>query len=421
MARAEVRNAISAAVHSAEFLLRDGEGKHTRSLAFPALQPLMLNLNSRGVDLLQDSSNVRVKISNGATGLKDLLRGSETFRRFFDDDLIYLEMVGNYGFSLTRSIHLDEACSKIVKSVLAHSLESVADTLGSFLHTGTFPMTTVHLLKGTQVPEPIPLDASAQLLPYSSGLSIRPAWDLSPWPNIPTALDTAACALALRTDVRPGTGEERPDLRYSGVAEFGHDLICVILCLVSGKLFVPFAHRELVPDIYCDTLPMIANSRGVQVQNVEFPVLPSRQELVSVDSGEVRRLVSCYAGAPKDVQDRMSRALAWLRSATGRFGWVPGHAVDTHTGLEVLFGRAQRRFLPHRAAALYSDIRKEQKFAKRTVANLSKHRNDIVHGKAFQEQPELVEDAKSVLTRCLKWVASNQRLPPRWKRSAERQ
>ena len=113
--------------------------------------------------------------------------------------------VGNVGFSVSRHMSVREACSKIVRSAFLHSVDAVVDALSSFLETGTFPMTTVHFLKGVRVPEAIELDQDCLLVPYAEALSLatglhdRPPSDM----RFPTQSRTANATIASDRGLRP--------------------------------------------------------------------------------------------------------------------------------------------------------------------------------------------------------------------------
>lgn len=288
---AELRTAIQAVAHRARYIIPSwGGGKDTR-LDAAEFASLLGRIKAEGADARRQFGKVKVEVSDGGEPLASLLRNSVTLRRFMDDERKLVHIVGNVGMSLSRGMQIEEACAKIIESVARHSLDEVVRALGAFLNTGTFPMRTLHFLKGAKVPEPIQLDPSARLVPYTAALKLSEAYDgATTSAEIPTNPSMGACALILDAAVRPGAAahprdgaspdevarmgigeEERPSLLYSGVAEFGHDFICVMLSLVSGKLFLPFSSYEIIPEVYSDSLPMLASTGSRIVTNVEFP------------------------------------------------------------------------------------------------------------------------------------------------------
>ena len=301
--------------------------------------------------------------------------------------------------------------------------------MASFLRSGTFPMRTLHLMKGTKVREAIHLDASAVLVPYGEVRKLA-AWDDTPTgANIPDDPGTSACGLVLDADVRPGAPVHYPDgtplkeiagldaqesenarLCYSGVAEFGPDFICAMLTLVSGKLFVPFGRYEVIPEVYSDSLPMFAATGSQGVSNTEFSIFPSRAELLFVDREELIELVTAFSQASDDVRRHLRVPLARLLRAREKAGDVD-RAIDLHIAFEALLGRPKSHERQRRAAWLYAETAGEVQFVKRTIQEFSAHRNLIVHGEPFAENPELVAKAESILVLCIKWIIRNRRIP----------
>ena len=427
---AELRTAIQAVAHRARYVCAgDGDGADTR-LDAAEFVSLLGRIKAEGTDVRRRFAKVKVEVSDGGEPLASLLRNSVTLRRFMDDERKLVHIVGNVWMSLSRGMRIEEACAKIIESVARHSLEEVVGALGSFLHTGTFPMRTLHFLKGAKVPEPIQLDASARLVPYAVAQKLSEAYaGATTSAEIPTNPDVGACALILDAAVRPGAAthprdrasldevagkgigeEERPCLLYSGVAEFGHDFICVMLSLVSGKLFLPFSSYEIIPEVYSDSLPMLASTGSRVVTNVDFPIFPSRAELTFVDREELVQLVAAYSHAPEHVRRHLHVPLARLRSAKEKADDVD-RAIDIQIAFEALLSRPTSHERQGRAAWLYAETPDEVEFVKRTIREFSAHRNSIVHGKPFTENPELVGQAESILVVCIKWIIRNQRIP----------
>lgn len=315
---AELYTAIQAAAKQARFVLPGGAGRENTQCSMAEFTGLIARVKAQGIHVRHRIAKVKVEVSDGGEPLASLLRNSVTLRRFMDDERKFIHIVGNVGASVTRAMQVEESCAKIIKSVALHSLDHVVETLVSFLGTGTFPMRTLHLLKGARVPEPMQLDASAQLVPYSTALKLAAVEDGPPMSaKFPTDPDVGACGLILDTAVRPGAAvyhpdgtslkevaslgvqkEERPRLLYSGVAEFGHDFICVMLGLISEKLFLPFSSYEIIPEVYSDSLPMFASTGSRVVTNVEFPIFTPRDELAFVDREELIRLVTAPPPCP---------------------------------------------------------------------------------------------------------------------------
>ncbi len=423
--KAELDTAIQTAARHAQFVIPSGAGGEETRLGAAEFSEQVARFKAGGLDVRRHFARAKVEVSNEGEPIATLLRNSSTLRRFMDEKRELIYIIGNVGPSITRAMRIEEACAKIIKSVAFHPLGQVVDTLATFLRTGTFPMRILHLLKGTKVPEAIQLDSSAQLVPYATALNQVTLLDNSLLADtkIPTDPNLDACGLLLDAAVRPGAPvhhtddtslgvqeEEYPRLLYSGVAEFGHDFICVMLGLISGKLFLPFSHYEIIPEVYSDSLPMFASTGSTSVTNVEFPIFHSRNELTFVDCTELIRLVTAYSQAPEHVRRHLHIPLARLRHAKEKAGDAD-RAIDLHIAFEALLGRPTSRERQRRAAWLYAETPDEVKFVKGTIQKFSAHRNRIVHGKSFSENPQLVSQAESILIVCIKWIIRNQRIP----------
>ena len=428
----QLRTAINATARQARYALHSGAGGGDTRFGATEITTLLARAKAEGINVRSLFEKFRVEVPDGGEPLASLLRSSGTLRRFMDDENRFIHIVGNVGCSVSRAMQVEEACGRIVKSVAFHSLDPVIDAVASFLRTGAFPMRTLHLLKGARVREPIKLDTSARLVPYSTALNMAAIDDgASTGVNYPADPGTGACGLILDAAVRPGAAvhpiegasldevarsgvreEEKPRLLYSGIAEFGHDFVCVMLSLVSGKFFMPFCSYEIIPQVYSDALPMFASTGSRVVSNVEFPIFASQDELAFVDREELIELVTAYSQASEPVRRHLHVPLARLRHARDKAGDID-RAIDLQIAFEALLGRPTSDERQERAAWLYAETSDEVAFVKRTIREFSAHRNRIVHAKTFDENTELITQAESILVVCIKWIIRNRRIP-RW-------
>ena len=364
----------------------------------------------------------RVEVALSATGeasLARLLRQSSTLDQYFDEQKQYIHLIGDYGMSLSMAMPIARACAKIVKSALLHSADGAARALAAFLDTGTFPLRTVHFVKGPTVPNPIDLDVNCRLVPYSTVVEIagRAIGD-SPGNRIPLDSGVAGCGLVITTalrpgrvaHLRPGAVEKQVRLEYEGIAKFGPDFICAMLGVVTRRAFYPFCHVEIVEDIYSDTLPMNADRGGYSAENVEFSLFPNKDQLTNIDRTEFVSLVTDFAGTSDRVRRHLMIPLARLRMAMTRREYVD-RCIDLCVALEALVGDWHRKGFSERVAWVYSQVLGDYDETRRTVKRFHGHRGRIVHAQPFREEPELVEAATSILIQCIKWVVQNRRIP----------
>lgn len=351
-----------------------------------------------------------------------LLRRSNTLDQYFDEQKQYIHLVGGYGMSVSVAMPIARACARIVTSALLHSADAAAGALAAFLDTGTFPVRTVHFVKGPRVPNPIDLDVKCRLVPYSTVVETagRAIAD-SPSNRIPLDARIAACGLVITTALRPGTvADLRPDavekqvrLEYEGIAKFGPDFICAMLGVVTRRALYPFCHVEIVEDVYSDTLPMNAGRGGYSAENVEFPIFPSEDRLTEVDRTELVSLVTAFAETSDGVRKHLMIPLARLRMAMTRREYVD-RCIDLCVALEALVGDWHLKGFSERVAWVYSQVSGDYDGTRRTMKNFHRHRGKIVHAQPFKERPELVEKAMSILIDCIKWVVRTGRIPD-WK------
>lgn len=373
--------------------------------------------------LMYFMDRVEVTLSaDGEASLARLLRQSGTLDQYFDHRKQYIHLVGGYGMSISIAMPIARACARIVKSALLHSVDAAAGALAAFLDTGTFPVRTVHFVKGPRVPHPIDLDVKCRLVPYSTVVEIagRAIAD-SPDNRIPLDANVAGCGLVITTALRPGTvADLRPDavekqvsLEYEGIAKFGPDFICAMLGVVTRRALYPFCHVEIVEDVYSDTLPMNAGRGGYSAQNVEFSIFPTESQLTEVNRAELASLVTAFAETSDSVRRHLMIPLARLRMAMTRREYVD-RCIDLCVALEALVGDWHLKGFSERVAWVYSQVSGDYDRTRRTVKNFHGHRGKIVHAQPVKERPELVEEAMSILIDCIKWVVRNGRIPD-WK------
>ena len=386
---------------------------------------------ARNLPKLTFSHRVQVKLAaDGEAGLARLLRRSRTLERHFDEHKKYIHLDGGAFCSLSTAIPIARACAQILKGALLHSVDDAARACAGFLNSGTFPLKTVHLVKGPRVPNPIDLDPNCQLVPYATvAAMIGPSIVDSP-SDIRIPLDAAAdgCGLIITTALRPGASRvllggatvedqigdgERARLEYKGIAKYGPDFICAMLGVVTRKAFYPFCHVELVEDVYSDTLPMNAGRGGYSAENVEFPIFPSEDQLTEVDRTEFVSLVTAFAETSDSVRQHLMIPLARLRMAMTRRDHFD-RCIDLCVALEALVGDWHLKGFSERIAWMYSHVSGDYDAALRTAKGFHGHRGRIVHAQPVKERPELVEEAMSILIDCIKWVVRQGRIPD-WK------
>ena len=357
--------------------------------------------------------------TDGEAGLVRLLRQSNTLDDYFDEHKHYLHLIGAFGVSVSVAVPIAKACAKIVKSALLHSAHAAARALADFLNTGTFPVRTVHFVKGPRVPNPIDLDAKCRLVPYSTVVEIagRSIAD-SPDNRIPLDAGVAGCGLVITTALRPGTDaalrpgavEKSVRLEYEGIAKFGPDFICAMLGVITRRALYPFCHVEIVEDVYSDTLPIMSSRGGYSADNVEFAIFPSEDQLTEVDTDELVSLVTAFAETSDNVRRHLMIPLARLRTAMTRREYVD-HCIDLCVALEALAGDWHLKGFSERIAWVHSQVSGDYDGTRRTMKKLHGHRGRIVHAQPFNERPELVKEATSILIECIKWVVQNRRIP----------
>ncbi len=363
---------------------------------------------------------VEVALSaEGEAGLARLLCKSSTMDEYFDEHKHYIHLIGAYGMSVSVAMPIAKVCAKIVKSALLHSADSVAGALAEFFNTGTFPVRTVHFVKGPRVLNPIDLDEKCRLVPYSTVVEIA-GWAIadSPGSRIPLDAGVDGCGLVITTalrpgtvaDLRPGAVEKRVRLEYEGIAKFGPDFICTMLGVVTRKALYPFCHVEVVEDVYSDTLPMLASRGGYSATNVEFSIFPNEDQLTEVNRDELVSLVTAFAETSDKVRQYLMIPLSRLRMAMTRREYAD-RCIDLCIALEALVGNWHMKGFSDRIARVHSQESGAYDSTKSTMKKFHGHRGRIVHAQPFEEQPELVEEAKSILIECIKWVVRNRRIP----------
>lgn len=418
----ELRAAIVPALQNARFrcsfpsptraeasLSREQMVKLARELAKPSLVHLM--------------DRVQVDVpAKAAARLELLLRQSSTLDEYFDDDKRYIHLIGAFGMSVSTAIPIAGAFAKIVKSALLHSTDAAAETLADFLKTGTFPVRTLHFVKGPRVTDPIDLDAKCRLVPYSTVVELagRAITEI-PGHRIPLDSGVSGCGLVITSALRPGTDaalrpgavERRARMEYEGIARFGPDFICAMLGVVTRRALYPFCHVEMMDDVCSDTLPMISSRGGYSANNVEFSIFPTEDHLTDVDRDELVSLVTAFAAASDEVRRRMMIPLARLRMAMTRREYAD-RCIDLCVALEALVGDGRKKEFSERVAWIYSQKSGDYQDTKRKMKTFRGHRGRIVHAQPFDERPEMVEEAMSILIECIKWIVRNRRIPD-WK------
>ena len=383
---------------------------------------IIREFRSQGAPLRSLTSVTEVEAGPGSRLLAALLREQEGLQRFFDSDRTHLWMVGNHCSSVSMALSLKHACSEIIRSAAIHSIRTVTSVLSEFLQTGSFPMTTVHLVKGPGVSHPIDLDAHACLVPYGTALSLMKRGGTPFDQRLPGQSDGDACGLVLQGRLHPGTEKWRPSLARQGVARFGPDLICLVLGLLTKRAFHPFSTFEIIPDIYSDTLPMSAGTGSQSMEQIEFPVLTSETKLELSDKGSLIQLVELLADVPDDLRVRIGSTLDKLRSARSRRAEYD-QVTHLHTAFETLLGpigwkQNKARTIAQRAASLCKDDHVGE-----TMERLSSLRNKMIHGESPLEDllrrptdPSLINRAMAVLGTCIKRIIQNPQLAD-WGRS----
>lgn len=415
----ELRAAIATALQNASFTHSGPPPARARTpVTADQIAELARQLPQPSLMYFMDRVEVALSAA-GEAGLARLLRQSGTLDQYFDEQKQYLHVIGAYGVSLSVAMPIARACAKIVKSALLHSADGAARALAAFLDTGTFPVRTVHFVKGPTVPNPIDLDVNCRLVPYSKVVEIagRAIAD-SPDNRIPLDPGTAGCGLVITTalrpgtvaDLRPGAVEKRVRLEYESIAKFGPDFICAMLGVVTRRALYPFCHVEIVEDIYSDTLPMNEGRGGYSAENVEFSIFANEDQLTKIDRAEFVSLVTDFAEASDSVRRHLMIPLARLRMALTRREYVD-RCIDLCVALEALVGNWHLKGFSERVAWVYSRVLGDYDGTRSTVKSFHRHRGRIVHAQPFSEKPELVEAATSILIECIKWIVQNRRIP----------
>lgn len=255
----ELRSAIETAVASARFQIRHA-GQNSAWLSTEQVAGLFRQTST---GRLLDRMEVEVRDSGELVGL--LLR-SRTLRRHFSEDKKFIHFDGSTGFSLSVAMPIERVCGRMVQSALKHSTGVAARALADFLTAGTFPVRTVHLLKGPRIANPIDLDGNCQLVPYATALEISGVGgriaDSPSDTRIPLDANADGCGLVVTAVLRPGASEvmllnstaredveESARLEYEGLSRFGPDFTCAMLSVVTRRAFNPFCHIQVTEDI----------------------------------------------------------------------------------------------------------------------------------------------------------------------------
>ena len=72
---------------------------------------------------------------DGEARLAYLLRQSNTLDEYFDEHKHYIHLIGAFGMSVSIAVPIAQACAKIAKSALLHSVDRAARALVDFLNT----------------------------------------------------------------------------------------------------------------------------------------------------------------------------------------------------------------------------------------------------------------------------------------------
>ena len=426
----ELRAAIATALQNARFRhsgpsAAQAETSLTRGQVVGLASQLPQPASRRFLD------RVQVDLSaDGQAALAPLLRQSRTLEPYFDEHKNYIHLDGGAFFSVSVAFSIARACARIVKGAMLHSVDDAARALARFLNAGTFPVRTVHLVKGPRVPSVIDLDTACQLVPYTAAVAMigESLVDSPSNHRVPLGEDASGCGLVITTALCPGTdpalrmgvaaalrpeaAESRACLEYEGIAKFGPDFICAMLSLVTRRALYPFCHTQIVGDVYSDTLPMLPSRGGFSLTNVEFSVFPTRDMLTheEIDRDELVCLVTAFAETSDDVRRHLMIPLARLRMAMMRREYVD-RCIDLCVALEALVGAWGLKRFSERVAWVYSHVSDDVDGTKSTMKKFRSHRGRIVHAQPFKEQPELVEEAMSILIECIKWVVRSRRIP----------
>lgn len=377
------------------------------------------------------STAISAALTGDGAELARLLRWSRTLDPYFDERKEYIHLDSGAFFSLSRGFSIADACAKIVEGAKRHSVKRIARALASFLATGTFPVITVHLVKGPRIADDITLDAGCRLVPYATAIDIfgESLTDSRLDHRIPLDGYAPACGLLLTTALRPGTdpamhGDAEPAAathqdpgratrpEYEGIAKFGPDFICAMLGVVTRRPLYPFCHTQIVGNAYSDALPMLPPGGGLSVTNIEFSIFPTRDVLTNagIDKDELVSLVSAFVEASEDVQRYLTLPIVWFRAAlaaAARHEHVD-RCITLWVAFEALFKTQKKEEVVKRAARICSDVFPD---AKKRIEEFYDQRTRIIHCRPFTERVELANKAEDVLITCIKRVIIHQRVP----------
>ena len=145
-----------------------------------------------------------------------------------------------------------------------------------------------------------------------------------------------------------------------------------------------------------------------------MPILPSKLPLQYLNVQELRNIINGFLASDADLQNHLLLPLERFQLATLRLNHAD-KCIDLAIALESLlsnnYKKNWRKWMPHRAAWLYAETKKEKTWAERKMIEFYTHRSQIVHNRKTQEEEDLFLEAQSIFIVCLNDLLKQKSVP----------